>query len=333
VSGTPIRPAITVAVPTCNGAGHIGPAIRSILAQESVEFDLVISDDRSDDDTLSTIRAIAGDRARIYVNSERLGLAGNWNRCAALASAPVVCIFHQDDVMLGGHLHAHASAFASHPSLGLAASASVMIDELGSAVASTVVDPGGLGPLDQTFGAGQLAPLMAAGNPLRCSAISLRIDALNRAGGFDPSLRYVVDWDCWLRIARQFPVAWIARPTVQVRWHSASETHRFKTGTSDLDETARMLDILFEIDLKHDVNAAPLHTAAREKLGRAYLNRAHDALRAGQADLAKCALDAAIKIAPALRTIIARDPRLLFPMMFLKVAPDLAAALFRRATP
>ena len=104
---------MTVAIPTCNGASHVAEAIRGILAQEGVAFELVISDDRSDDDTLALVRRAAGDRARIEVNSERLGLAGNWNRCAALARTPIVAIFHQDDVMLAGHLSAHVSSIRS----------------------------------------------------------------------------------------------------------------------------------------------------------------------------------------------------------------------------
>ncbi len=75
---------LTVAVPTCNGARHLEEALRSVLAQEGIAFELLVSDDRSDDGTLEIVRAAAGDRVRIEVNSERLGLAGNWNRCAAL---------------------------------------------------------------------------------------------------------------------------------------------------------------------------------------------------------------------------------------------------------
>ena len=50
------------------------------------------------------VRALAGERARIVINDERLGLAGNWNQCMALSQTPWVNIFHQDDVMLPGHL-------------------------------------------------------------------------------------------------------------------------------------------------------------------------------------------------------------------------------------
>ena len=47
---------LTVAVPTCNGAAHLVETLRSILTQEGPEFELVISDDRSDDQTLNLVR-------------------------------------------------------------------------------------------------------------------------------------------------------------------------------------------------------------------------------------------------------------------------------------
>jgi glycosyltransferase involved in cell wall biosynthesis len=321
-------PLLTVFIPTCNGAGHLAETIRSILSQDGVAFELAVSDDRSDDSTLALVRREAGDRARIEVNSERLGLAGNWNRCAALARTPLVCIFHQDDVMQPGHLSAHAASFAADDSIGLTASASVVIDERGRPVPPDVVEQGGLGPIDRMFEPGQMALSMAAGNPLRCSAVTLRVAALNEADGFDPRLRYVVDWDCWLRISRTWQVAWLARPTVQVRWHPASETHRFKTGLADLDETTRMLKTLFELDLKDRSNTASLRRAANDRLSRAFLNRAHDALRAGLPELAREALSKGVRLSPGLIKAIVADPRLCVQMAALAAAPDLAARLF-----
>ncbi len=83
---SPSSSIVTVAVPTFNGGRHLAEALGGILAQRGVAFELLVSDDRSDDNTLEVVRAAAGDRVRIEVNSERLGLAGNWNRCAALCA-------------------------------------------------------------------------------------------------------------------------------------------------------------------------------------------------------------------------------------------------------
>ena len=143
-------------------------------------------------------------------------------------------------------------------SVGLTASASVVIDERGRAVSQGVVEQGGLGAIDRLYLPGQIRSLDGGRQP----APLLGGDACARLrseeeGGFDPRLRYVVDWDCWLRLSRKWPVAWLARPTVQVRWHPASETHRFKTGLADLDETARMLETLFGLDLKDRSRSHP----------------------------------------------------------------------------
>jgi glycosyltransferase involved in cell wall biosynthesis len=323
-------PQLTVAIPTCNGTRHLADTLRSIPVQAGSAFDLLISDDRSDDETVALARAEAGDRARIAVNSERLGLAGNWNRCVNLSRTPLVAIFHQDDVMHPGHLAAHLATFAAVPRLGMVASAADVIDDEGRAVPESVVGRGGLGPVDRTFGPAEAVAAMAAGNPLRCSAVTLRAEALADVGGFDPSLRYVLDWDAWLRIARRWPLAWLARPSVSVRWHSSSETHRFKTGTADLDETARLVDDLFHRDAARWPDAPRIRRAADRRLARAFLNRSHEALKSGDPTLARRCLKRALARDKNLLGTIAADPRLALQMAALVVAPRTAARWFAR---
>ena len=283
----PVR--LTVAIPTFNGARHLADTLRSILVQTGPAFDLLISDDRSEDETVAHAVALAGsgDRARVVVNSERLGLAGNWNQCVALSRTPLVAVFHQDDVMRPGHLAAHAAALAADPRIGVVASAADVIDDEGRPVPGSVVGRGSLGSVDRFFEPGAAVAAMSVENPLRCSAVTLCAEAHADVGGFDPTYRYVVDWDAWLRIARRWSLAWLARPTVGIRWHPASETHRFKTGTADLDEAARLVEAVFTQDGPRWPDASRLRRAADHRLARAFLNRAHDALKSGEAALAR----------------------------------------------
>jgi hypothetical protein len=241
-----------------------------------------------------------------------------------------VNIFHQDDVMMPGHLSAHQATFAAYEHVGLVASASVVIDESGRAVPETIVEPGGLRPADRVYEPGRLAEEMVTGNPLRCSAVSIRVEAFQSVGGFNPAYRYVLDGDFWLRLSRQWRVAWLSRPSVEVRWHPASETHRFKMSMDDLDESVRLLDELFAVDLKNHPDFEELRERANDRLGRAYLNRAHDALRAGQAELAREALRQSLQHAPGLIKTIVADPRLAVQMAALATVPHLAAKLFSR---
>lgn len=53
------HPLLTVGVPTYNGAGHLSQALQSILSQQGVAFELIVSDDRSTDDTIDVVRKTA----------------------------------------------------------------------------------------------------------------------------------------------------------------------------------------------------------------------------------------------------------------------------------
>jgi glycosyltransferase involved in cell wall biosynthesis len=315
-----------------NGGRHIREALRSILAQQGTTFNLVISDDRSDDETLRIVSEEAGDKAQVVVNTERLGLAGNWNRCVAECQSPFIAIIHQDDVLLPGHLARHVHAFESDPNVGLVASASTVIDDDGREVLDNVVERGGLGSSDRTFGPGEALLSMAAGNPLRCSAVSIRVAAHVDVGGFNPALRYVVDWEFWLRVAHRWAIAWRAQPSVAVRWHESSETHRFKTGTTDLEETERILGELQTSDDLDRVLSAPLCAAARRRLARAYLNRAHVAVRGGDGDLARRCFFRSLTLQPSLIGAVASDPRLAVQLACAVLAPGLAGRWLGRPT-
>ncbi len=314
-------PTITVAVPTCNGALHLRETLVSILSSGGYD-ELLIVDDRSDDSTVAIAESFIGDIGRVIVNPERLGLASNWNRCVALSQNSLVAIFHQDDLMLPGHLQTHLEAYQRNPEFGWVASQAQVIDSSGALVASEIVDPGGLGDQDldlETHGADRLA----ISNPLRCSAVSINRAAHAEVGGFDPSYRYVVDWDFWLRVAQSRPVAWKARTTVAIRWHKASETHRFATGTVDLDETARLMDRLSEHFNQDRQTTLEWRRAVDRRLARAFLNRAHVAYKQGNILLARRAFTQSVRLSPrSMFAVLARDPRLVAQMGVAFLSPQ-----------
>jgi hypothetical protein len=95
----------------------------------------------------------------------------------------------------------------------------------------------------------------------------------------------------------------------------ASETHRFKATLDDLEETERLVEKLKTLD----------HRLVNLRLGRAYLNRAYDALHAGRTDLARRALGRSIRLAPSMMATLLADPRLALQMAALTIAPRLAS--------
>lgn len=335
---------LTVAIPTCNGAAHLAETIHSILHQDCGAFDLLVCDDRSEDETVPLVRALAGNRTRLVVNEHRLGLAGNWNQCMALSQTPWVSIFHQDDVMLPGHLASVIKGLelAENAAIqtGLLAGPVRVIDEHSNPVPASVVDPGGkvvsgvMPPALEFVGwpPGDFAELLRQENPLRCSAVVTNRAAHTDVGGFDPSYRYVVDWEFWYRVSLKYAVSWkLHKPTVLVRWHAESETHRFKTGTDDLEETARLLDVIFHPGDHGKPRSSRHRRLANRRLGRAFLNRSHHALRNGQPDLARaCLARAWVLSSPSVIRTLATDPRLFVQMTTLAIKPCLARRWFAR---
>jgi glycosyltransferase involved in cell wall biosynthesis len=333
---------LTVAIPTCNGAAHLAEALHSILNQECPPFELLVSDDRSEDETVKLVHDIARGRARLVTNPKRLGLAGNWNQCMALSQTSWVTIFHQDDVMLPGHLgwvqERIEQVEREQLKVGLIAGPVRVIDEHSQSVPLSVVSPGGIclliHPRPKFL---DLNPAHQKdlgiwwGNPLRCSAVVTHRRAHAEAGGFDPSYRYVVDWEFWYRVCRTRILSWRfdPEPTVLVRWHPASETQRFKTGMADLDETARLLDLIYQHEDYKRSHVRSRRRSSQASLSRAFLNRSHEALRSGQVELAQASLARAWSLSSSkvLRTI-ATDPRLCLQMATLGIAPRLAQRWF-----
>lgn len=323
---------ITVAIPTYNGRAYIEQALRSVLAQDPPPFELIVCDDRSEDETLEVVRRLAGDRAQVVVNSERLGLAGNWNRCVELAATDWVAVFHQDDVMRPGHLALHAAVIAELADPGATAfvgGQAEAIDEVGETLDPRVIDWGVVdakrGGYERQvvlnelwrvleYGVGEFLRELAVSNPVRCSAVTLNRSHHRAIGGFDPAWKYALDWDYWVRAARAAGVAWVvaagAQPTVAFRWHGGSETHRFRVGTLDLDEQARLLESLFANDGAHWSDARGLKRAANERLARGYLNRAYVAAKAGDGMLCRRALKEAWSYWPGICGLILTHPRL-----------------------
>lgn len=95
----PQTPSVSVCVPVFNGGKYIASCLKSVLAQTWDDFELVIIDNRSEDDTLDIVRRFDDPRIRLLVNDANLGMEGNWNRCLEEAQADLIKLLPADDVL------------------------------------------------------------------------------------------------------------------------------------------------------------------------------------------------------------------------------------------
>ncbi len=93
------RPLVTICMPTYNGRAYLRESIESTLTQTFENFELVIVDDASGDDTacIAAEYARRDRRVRVHVNQGNLGLVRNWNRCVELAQGEWIKFLFQDD--------------------------------------------------------------------------------------------------------------------------------------------------------------------------------------------------------------------------------------------
>jgi len=94
-------PRVTVCVPVRNGASTIGRTLDSILAQDYSNFEIIVSDNCSTDETAKIVQGYAEHGVRYYFNP-KLEACGesNWNYILSLATGPLIALYHADDIYM-----------------------------------------------------------------------------------------------------------------------------------------------------------------------------------------------------------------------------------------
>lgn len=129
-------PRVTLAMPVRNGSAHIGSAIRSILAQDFADIELIITDNASEDATPDICNEIARTdrRVRFVANPRNLGAAPNYNRGFELARGEYLKWCAHDDLISPNYVRACLAALEADRSASVAYGRTVCIDGQGREV-------------------------------------------------------------------------------------------------------------------------------------------------------------------------------------------------------
>jgi glycosyltransferase involved in cell wall biosynthesis len=111
------QPTVTVIIPNYNNAAVIRRAIDSVLAQSFSDFELLVVDDASTDESLAVIRTYDDPRLRLLVNEENVGVAGVWNRAVREARGEWVALLDSDDSWQPEKLSRQMAFLREHPGL------------------------------------------------------------------------------------------------------------------------------------------------------------------------------------------------------------------------
>ncbi|MFA5844415.1 MAG: glycosyltransferase [Coriobacteriia bacterium] len=204
---------VSVVVPTYNQAQYLPLALDSILGQTYGDWEAIVVNDGSTDNTAS----IADDFARRdprfkVIHKENGGISSALNAGLAEVTGGYFCWLSSDDMYLPGKLEAQIRAFdTTHRKAGIVVSGYQNIDPSGQVTGTFVANPEAVGHPE--------ANLVLHGNFINGCTIMVPMDVIKRVGPFSTRYRYAQDYDMWTRICLRYPIAWLDEVLVAYRVH------------------------------------------------------------------------------------------------------------------
>ncbi len=191
---------VSVIIPTHNYGRYLGPAIESLRRQSFSNWECIVVDDGSSDETPEVMRAFADARIRL-VRQEQAGPSSARNRGLAESTGEFVQFLDADDLLGSMKLEAQVGILDDRPDVDLAYCGALYFrDELGSLASSRMwLDHP---PLRAGSGSGlEMLSKLVDENIAVVEAPLVRRSLMDRVGGFNPDLRRMEDWEYWLRCA------------------------------------------------------------------------------------------------------------------------------------
>ncbi len=271
-------PTVSVIIPAYNQGHYLGKAIQSVLNQTFADFEIIVVDDGSTDDTRQVAAGFLDPRVR-YVYQDNAGLSAARNTGIRHAKGAFLSFLDSDDLFLPEKLALLLAKFDAEPELGFVAGQAILIDENDHRIGE-IFDK--RLPKDSTQ--------LLLGNPLHVGSVMVRREWQTRVGFFDETLRSYEDWDMWLRLAKAgCRMGWVDRPVSLYRFHTNQMT---RNGQQMTTATFAVLKKLF-----NQPDLPPRWQAMRDKAySHAHLRGAAQAYQAEDFAAAMKHLDTAVRL-------------------------------------
>jgi glycosyltransferase involved in cell wall biosynthesis len=219
---------ISVLMTTYNRERYVKDAICSVLQSSFTDFELIVVDDGSKDQTISIVKAMAAQDSRIQLhkNPSNLGDYPNRNRAASLAKGKYLKYVDADDLIYPWGLEVLWESMEKFPNAGWGL-CSLAQDR-------SRIFPFALNPAE-AYRYHYLGPRLFHKAPL--SSI-IRKTLFDEVGGFEPQ-RMVGDFEMWHRLAKISPVVLMPQGMVWYRFHDQQESNELHAFTDHYQKIER----------------------------------------------------------------------------------------------
>lgn len=200
------QPKVTVLMPVYNGAPYLAEAIQSVLQQTFTDFEFLIIDDGSTDNSAAVIQKFHDTRIRLFQNSTNLGLVASLNMGIKLAHGEFIARMDADDVCLPERLALQVAFMKAHREIGICGTWVEVIGEQSGQILRYPTDPDAI----------KCAHLF--GPALAHPTVMLRSKLLNETKLlYDPSYKHAEDFELWVRAAECTSLANIGKVLLYYR--------------------------------------------------------------------------------------------------------------------
>jgi glycosyltransferase involved in cell wall biosynthesis len=303
---------ITVGVPTYNRAGHLKHALAGILEQTYSDFELIVCDDGSTDDTPDVVRSLRDDRISYVRSTSNLKIPGVLNRILDLASGDAIVMLHDHDRFAVDLLAGMVELLAENPKVGFVNPGVAWEDGDGG---HYEVMPR---PLSPAIAGSTLVEQMLLGPSFACPITAcalVRRRAYQAVGfGYDEEFGFLADVDLWLRLAMRFDVGQVDR--VGLVCKRRDDGHEFANADWQL---GRLIVAIHEANVERYFQGRPNELAqarqrVRQKALRSYGMMLASAAMSGEQAQFHAGLDLVAETIPGVPRLAAnflrRTPRL-----------------------
>ena len=202
---------ISVVIPTYNSSSYISRTLDSVLSQKSLPYEIVIVDDGSSDNTIEVIEEYKKSNKDVLENikvfqQKNMGAGAARNRAVKEATGEWIAFLDSDDIWMSGKMEAVKSSMEANPDANIIAHEEYAVDEKN-------MESRRLCSLHKGYDESKdLFIQLYEGNLFSTSCMVIKKEIIERAGGFDETLRSAQDYDLWIRCGMYGKLFYIPHP-------------------------------------------------------------------------------------------------------------------------
>ncbi|TAE28689.1 MAG: glycosyltransferase family 2 protein [Cytophagales bacterium] len=213
----PSIPVVSIVTPVWNGLPYLKECVESVLSQEFQEWEMIISDDGSNDGSRAYLDSLTDPRIKVYKQETNKGIFGNLNFIFSKVSAPISQFLFQDDYFISPTSLSTIVEYwkNSPPEVGFA-----RFNHSGPSPCLTIALEKKITPEILSTKKAPVWFFVFGCVASNMSNVTLRTNMVEKLGGFREDLPYAGDFEFWTRASRQFCMGFQKEKITYVRDHS-----------------------------------------------------------------------------------------------------------------